>query len=129
MTDLKSILTVAAARKQQFGATAAQINYICALAEERDIEAGFENITTLTKAEASGIIDSILNPFDFAASAQEAEAAVEAAKADLAAATADYEAHEAAKNAWIAANYPDYGSFETKKRKRIRAAANKAVKI
>lgn len=130
MTDLRATLNVAARTRQQFGATEAQINYICKLAAERGIEDDYASITTLTKRDASIIIDTILNPVDVAAiaAAHAAQLVEEAAFVeDLKAHNDAYAVQEAAKAAWIAAHYPDYEARDTKGRKRIRAAANKAI--
>ena len=129
LADLKLNLQIASKRACLKGASKAQINYIVSLVEKSGEEPALYFNNILSKGQASGVIDRLINPINYSpTSPEEIAAQREIAAAELDAANQKYMDHEEKKMRWISEHYPDYDCRSKKSRKRIRHLANKAMK-
>ena len=129
LDDLRGNLEIAAKRAYLSGATYAQIKYIVSLVAKTGEAPELYKMETLSKKQASSMIDRMINPVSFGTrSKEEIEEASKKADEDRKKLEIAENAFNAKKEAWIAENYPDYNDRSSKSRKRIRHAANKACK-
>ena len=121
---MTSALYAAAHNRGMHGATRAQIDYIVSLTDGEGEKFDNRLPTTLTKKEAHAWIDRLINPIIIPNYVAPTKEQVEEKAEDDARLAAISAGRQAQKDEWIAANYPDYADLPSKKRKKIRHAAN-----